>query len=250
MVRTPVAESRGCRLPAMRSHLWTPTSEPTMPRPPIVLDLDGVILQTNAVKREAMVSLFDVDEDRKTKINDYVRSAGGVRRDLKIMHILRSIQGHPCPEGALPGYLERYAAVLKLSLPAAPLVPGVGQFMRDPSFTFYLSSSAPEAEVMDQLRSRGLLDCFEAVFGASTPKEEALSRVQARSHDRQPVFFGDSLADLDAARAAGTPFVAVVHETDNFPGAAVVKLRDFTSREVVQRCMSEAQRGEDGAQVP
>lgn len=209
-------------------------------RSPIVLDLDGVVLQTNGIKHSAMLSLFDVDDGRKRRICDYILSNGGVRRDLKIAHILRAFLGHPEPEDALPLYLSRYAAKLDDALFSAPLVPGVEEFIRHDGYSFHLSSSAPESEVHQQLQTRGLLPCFDAVFGASTPKSEALAIVSAKSPSVLPVFFGDSVGDWEAAQSAGTPFVAVTCERDNFPSLSISKLRDFTSSADVQRAIDAA----------
>ena len=217
----------------------------TARRSPIVLDLDGVVLQTNFVKHSAMLSLFEVDDDRKTAISQYILSNGGVRRDLKILHILRTILENPGPERILPRYLEAYSAKLEQALLAAPLVPGVEEFVRDSGYTFYVSSSAPEPEIDLQLRSRGLLRFFEAAFGASTPKSEALSRIRAKWSPLRPVFFGDSLGDMEAAAAAHTPFVGVVYERDNFENIPVRKLRDFTSSDDVRDCINAAAQNAD-----
>jgi phosphoglycolate phosphatase-like HAD superfamily hydrolase len=209
-------------------------------RPPIVLDLDGVLLQTNFVKHSAMLSLFDVDDNRKAEISQYILSNGGVRRDHKISHILRTILKISGSEDVLPKYLESYSAKLERELLAAPLIPGVQEFVRNSRYTFYVSSSAPEPEIDLQLRSRALLGYFEAVFGAATRKSEALSLVRAKWAPVRPVFFGDSLGDMEAAAAAHTPFIAVTYERDNFRSVSVRKLRDFTSSDHVHACINAA----------
>jgi phosphoglycolate phosphatase-like HAD superfamily hydrolase len=207
-------------------------------RPPIVLDLDGVVLQTNFVKHSAMLSLFEVNDDRKEEISEYILSNVGVRRDRKISHILRSILNYP-PD-LLPKYVDSYSAKLEQALLAAPLVPGVMDFVQNSGYSFYLSSSAPEPEIDMQLRSRGLLGFFQATFGASTPKSEALSSIRAEWSPLRPVFFGDSIGDMEAAVAAQTPFVAVICERDNFGSIPVRKLRDFTLVDDVHDCISAA----------
>lgn len=209
-------------------------------RPPIVLDLDGVLLQTNFVKHSAMLSLFDVDDNRKAEISQYILSNGGVRRDHKMLHILRMILKISEPERVLPKYLESYSVKLERELLSAPLIPGVQEFVRNSPYTFYVSSSAPEPEIDVQLRSRALLGHFEAVFGATTPKSDALSHVRAKWAPLRPVFFGDSLSDMEASAATHTPFVAVIYERDNFGSVPVKKLRDFTSTDHVQECINAA----------
>jgi phosphoglycolate phosphatase-like HAD superfamily hydrolase len=205
--------------------------------PPIVLDLDGVVLQTNLVKHSAMLSLFE-EHSKREAIGEYILANVGVRRDVKISHILRTFIEHPNAKDALPQYLDAYGAKLERLLRSAPLVPGVEAFLGS-DHIFYLSSSAPEPEIELQLRSRGLWSRFRKIFGASKPKAIALSEVREESASR-PIFFGDSLPDLEAAREAGAPFVAVVFERDNFVRVPVVKLVDFTSIEHVRYCIDAA----------
>ncbi|HUR88101.1 MAG TPA: HAD hydrolase-like protein [Ramlibacter sp.] len=204
---------------------------------PIVLDLDGVVLQTNLLKHRAMLSLFDDFPAEQSAISEYILRNVGVRRDVKIAHILRTFTRRNATNDLEP-YLTAYAGKLEDLLRNAPLVPGVKDFLES-GRPFYLSSSAPEPEIELQLRSRGLWARFQRVFGASTPKAMALSEVRRASGSR-PVFFGDSPPDLDAAVEAGASFVAVVFERDNFAGVPVVKLPDFTSPERVQYCIEAA----------
>jgi phosphoglycolate phosphatase-like HAD superfamily hydrolase len=211
-----------------------------MPSAPIVLDLDGVVLQTNLVKHSAMLSLFEEDQGDRDAISDYILSNGGVRRDIKISHILRTFVEHPNATGALPQYLDAYAAKLEHALRSAPLVPGVEDFLGS-EHVFYLCSSAPEREIEYQLRSRGLWSRFRKIFGASTRKAVALSEIRREAAFR-PIFFGDSLPDLVAAREARASFVAVVFERDNFVHVPVLKLPDFTSIEHVRYCINAARR--------
>jgi len=50
---------------------------------PVVLDLDGVIVKSNFVKHDAMLSLFDAYPEKHHQISSYILANGGVRRDLK-----------------------------------------------------------------------------------------------------------------------------------------------------------------------
>ena len=77
------------------------------------------------------------------------------------------------------------------------------------------------------------------MFGASTPKAAALVQVRKESGS-EPVFFGDSLPDLEAAREAAVSFVGVVFEHDGFGDVPVIKLKDFTSPDHVQNSIDAA----------
>lgn len=206
----------------------------------VVFDLDGVIVKTNFVKHAAMVSLFADHPDQQGAISSFILSNGGVPRRTKLAHLLQHALGAEPTEALLAEYLQRYAAQLEHQLAAAPMVEGVAQFIACYPAPGYVCSSAPEAEVHQQLSRRALGSHLAAVYGGDTPKPDAL-RAIAASHPSQPVaFFGDSVGDYEAARKAGVAFVGVVCERDNFKGLPVVKLRDFAHRATVEQALLDA----------
>ena len=206
----------------------------------VVLDLDGVILRSNLIKHQAMLSLFEGAPAHREAVSSYILANGGVPRREKIAVILREILAVPDTPDVLSHYLTRYAVQLEGLLAVAPLVEGVAEFVQNQAFTFYVCSSAPEAEVESQLVRTGLLGHFTAVFGSTTTKANALRQVRQQQVGAKPVFFGDSISDLQAAQEAGVAFIAVTNERDNFIEHKVVKLKDFSSSELVQSCMQAA----------
>lgn len=206
----------------------------------VVFDLDGVIVKTNFVKHDAMVSLFADHPDRQAAISEFILSNGGVPRRAKLAHLLQHVLRVEPTEALLVEYLHRYAAQLEHRLAVAPMVEGVAQFIAQCPASRYVCSSAPEAEVHQQVSRRALGRHLAAVYGGNTPKSDAL-RAMAAAHANQPVvFFGDSVGDYEASCKAGVVFVGVVCERDNFEGLPVVKLRDFAHRATVEQAMLDA----------
>jgi phosphoglycolate phosphatase-like HAD superfamily hydrolase len=210
----------------------------------IALDMDGVLFRSNDAKFRAMLGLFHRYPEKAEAISEFILRNGGVPRAVKLTHILESIIGVPASDAVLDEHLARYEEALERQLSQASLVPGVKEFLSTCECPLYLCSSAPSAEVSRQLAARNLRDHFAETFDGRTPKEVALKRLADRHGKASVVFFGDSLGDLSAARSAEVAFVAVVAEWDNFAQQKVVKLRDFTDRRAIQRCISEASTGE------
>jgi len=206
----------------------------------IVLDMDGVLLRTNDAKYRAMLRLFEGHPEKTTAISQFILSNGGVPRAEKLKHILESIVGIDASEALVDEYLVKYQHALEGALSAASFVPGVEDFLSACECPLYLCSSAPAGEVAQQLAARHLQGYFAEVFDGRTPKDRALKHIAHRHGNKGIVFFGDSLGDLAAAQSAAVPFVAVVAEWDNFGERTVVKLRDFTDRDTIKRCISEA----------
>jgi phosphoglycolate phosphatase-like HAD superfamily hydrolase len=206
----------------------------------IALDMDGVLLRTNDSKYRAMLGLFERYPAKTTAISQFILRSGGVPRAHKLKYILESIVGIVASEAIVNEYLAKYEQALEDALSAACLVSGVKDFLSTCKCPLYLCSSAPAGEVARQLSVHHLQGYFAEVFDGRTPKDEALELIAHRHGRKGTVFFGDSLGDLAAAQSAGVSFVAVVAEWDNFVERAVVKLRDFTDRDTIQRCVSEA----------
>jgi len=205
-----------------------------------VFDLDGVIVRTNLVKHAAMLSLFADHPEQQVAISEFILANGGVPRRAKLAHLLlHNLRTEPT-DALLSEYLRRYAIQLEHQLAVAPMVEGVGEFIARYPGARYVCSSAPEAEVHEQVSRRSLARHLAAVYGGTTSKPDAL-RAIAVSHPGQPVvFFGDSVGDYEASCQAGTAFVGVICERDNFQGMPVVKLRDFAHRAAVEQAMLRA----------
>ena len=203
----------------------------------VVFDLDGVIVKTNFVKHAAMLSLFSDRPEQQNAISKFVLSNGGVPRKDKLAHLLRNNLRTEPTEALLAEYLRRYAIALEHQLAAAPMVEGVGEFIAAYPADRYVCSSAPEAEVHEQVARRSLGPYFAAVYGGTTPKSQALRAIAATHANGPVVFFGDSVGDYDAARQAGVAFVGVVCERNNFKGMPVVELTDFAHRATVEQAM-------------
>ena len=208
----------------------------------VVFDLDGVIVKTNYVKHAAMLSLFADHPDQQGAISEFILSNGGVPRRAKLAHLLQHALRAEPTEALLSEYLHRYAAQLEQQLAVAPMVEGVGPFIAQYPASRYVCSSAPEAEVQQQVSRLALGGHLAAVYGGDTPKSDALRAIATGHPDQTVVFFGDSMGDYEASCQAGVAFVGVVCERDNFKGMPVVKLRDFAQRATVEQAMLEAAR--------
>lgn len=206
----------------------------------VVLDLDGVIVKTNFVKHAAMLSLFDDFPEQRGPISEFILSNGGVPRREKLAHLLQHVLRARPADALLSEYLRRYAKALEQQLAVAPMVEGVRDFIADCATARYVCSSAPEAEVQEQIARRSLAPHFIAVYGGSTPKSHALRFIAAKHASRSVVFFGDSVGDYEAACEAAVAFVGVVCERDNFQDMPVVKLKDFTHRPAVEQAMHQS----------
>lgn len=205
----------------------------------LVFDLDGVILKTNFIKHKAMLSLFSRYSRQLESISAFILANGGVPRREKISRILSDILHVEPTESALSRYLIDYSAQLEKELAEAPFVEGAFELICNYPGARYVCSSAPDLKVQEQINRRSLTPYFSAIYGGSTPKQEALGQIATICPIRSVIFFGDSIGDYEAACEARVNFVAVVCERDNLQGLPVVKLKDFASASVLELALRQ-----------
>jgi len=203
----------------------------------LVFDMDGVILLSNEIKHQALLRLFEDHSGHLDRISAYNRSAGGVPRAQKFRHIWERILGREYSPQTEEVLSARYVALLGKGLLEAPLMEGIESFLSGNDLPKYVCSAAPQEEVELQIRHHRLRYHFAHLYGAPVAKCEALADIIARvgCEPRQVLFFGDALADLEAAEAAGTTFVGVVRERNNFGNVRCPTLTDFQNALLIGR---------------
>jgi nucleoside-diphosphate-sugar epimerase/phosphoglycolate phosphatase-like HAD superfamily hydrolase len=198
----------------------------------LVFDKDGVLFNSEPVKLAAFESLFDEFPEHSEAIRNFNRTNVGAPRPEKLGHIFKTIFGYS-DEKALSmrdEFMRRAAELVGRLLPSVPLAPGAEMLLRESPCPKYLCSAAPEEEVREQLDHHGLTELFEDTFADPNKKADVLRRLASEYPNRKLVFWGDTIRDLKAAKAAEVYFVGVERydrvEVMNDPHVPVI--RDFT----------------------
>lgn len=181
----------------------------------IILDFDGVIVESVEIKNLAFGELFRADyPEYVDEILRFQLENVGLSRLAKFPRIFEEILGRPFPDGEL-GRLDReFSQLVFDGVLHCPLVPGAERFLarRSPRCPLYVASATPEPEVRALVEQRGLAGHFRGVYGAPASKAEILRWILAGSglEPGAALFVGDAVNDLNAARAVGMPFVGRV----------------------------------------
>lgn len=186
----------------------------------VILDFDGVILETAAVKTRAFADLFAAS-GRTDEIRAYHLAHSGISRHVKIRHIREQMLGLPRDEAEERALADRFAQLIDAGVAQAPFVPGAREFLAAPGpRLLYVASGTPQDELRGIARTRGIDRHFAGIFGSPDEKPSIIRKVLA-SHALDPaetVFVGDGLSDQRAAADTGVPFIARHHaQTDLAP---------------------------------
>ena len=177
----------------------------------LILDFDGVVLESVGVKTAAFRTLISFVPAHVDEIVEYHRRNTGVSRFDKFRYIYREILKEPLSEEQFAFLSDRYADLVVEGVVASAFVPGADEFLAAFSrrLPIFVVSATPEEELRSIIRRRGLDGHFKGVYGAPTRKTDAIRDImeKTRATGRETLFVGDAVNDLNAARASGVRFV-------------------------------------------
>jgi phosphoglycolate phosphatase-like HAD superfamily hydrolase len=194
----------------------------------VVLDFDGVILDSVGIKTKAFARLF---EDKGAavvqQVVDYHLANGGVSRFRKFAHIYANILGEELPEAESIRLGERFRALAFDEVSKAAWIPGVLEFLHDyhKRYLLFVASGTPQDELQQIIRRRELEQYFVGAFGSPATKAEILNRIVAenRLEKAEMVFVGDTMTDFHAAMESGVKFIGIAPDSGSpFPISAKV----------------------------
>lgn len=179
----------------------------------VVLDFDGVVVESNHIKTVAFERVFADYPEHAAAMMAHHRANISDSRYKKFRHLAVDLLESPDPDAVVADLAERFTGHVASQVEECELVPGAEAFLSEFSerVPLYLASVTPQPELERILARRGLRKWFREIFGEPpTPKRDALRRVVESGGytQKEVVLVGDSPGDMLAARDAGVEFVA------------------------------------------
>ena len=177
----------------------------------IILDFDGVIVESVGIKDRAFEALF---ADYPRHLNDIVAyhlSHNATIRFEKFRYITENILCQPYTDERAKELQTKYSEFILEKIIRCPLVEGAEDFLSHFSKTtpLFLASVNPASELEEILNKRNLKRFFKKMYAHPWLKKDAILDILKNENKllSEAVFIGDSLEDLLAAREAGVFFV-------------------------------------------
>ena len=193
----------------------------------IVLDFDGVILESNHVKAETFRRLFSHYPQHAEAIVKLHRDHGGMPRQEKLRIICEDIIGRPVDREGIRRLSKEFGRLADDAMMACPFTPGALEFLQTYSDVcpLFIATGTPEDEMQPLIERRGLAQLFAGVYGSPRDKAAILRDVMSENGWRpsQIIFVGDSIDDYKGAHATGVPFVGRIApgKADTFTGTNI-----------------------------
>lgn len=191
----------------------------------VVVDFDGVLVESNELKRVAYYDAFvDVPESHSLVAEALAECPEGDRHDV-IALVLKKIEnaqsfGRRHPVRSAAEYAARYNALCEHSVGLASETPGCSSALRalGNMVPLYVNSATPQEPLRRLIAQRGWAACFEDVLGRPRTKVENLRHIRARERlaSEEIMFVGDTESDRKAAEICGCSFVGFLSGMDAF----------------------------------
>jgi phosphoglycolate phosphatase-like HAD superfamily hydrolase len=178
-----------------------------------IFDCDGVILDSNQLKIDAMreaLSTILSDENKIDKCVDYFRNNFGKSR---FHHIEVFVNDFLDLDEKMKGHtnqliLDAYSSQCKSLYLSAKITPGFIKFITSLSGPKYVASGSEQGELREVFQERGLDAYFKDIFGSPVRKPQLISEILAREATTKAIMFGDAISDLEAAKINNIDFIA------------------------------------------
>lgn len=196
----------------------------------IILDFDGVILESVGIKDRAFGKLFENHPQHLPQIMEYHLSNNATIRFDKFKYIYENILHLTYNDEIEKKLSKQFSGGIVDQIIRCPYVAGAHDFLEDfvEKMPLYLVSVNPPEELGSILASRDLARYFKDVYAHPWRKQDAILDILKREDilTEEAVFIGDSVEDYRAALASDVPFIGR-DSRKSFGDADVDLYKDF-----------------------
>ena len=198
----------------------------------IILDFDGVILESADIRTRAFSRVFSGYPERLDEIVQHHLDNVSLSRYEKFRYVYENILIKPLSPEEMEELGQRFADYSLEEVKGCPEVEGASELFEAYSnhFLLFVASGTPEPELREIVGARGLSQHFAGVFGSPRWKRDICADIlrQWRLEPSEALFVGDSLTDFQEALQVGIPFVGRVRPGgETFQGLGVPTVADL-----------------------
>lgn len=180
----------------------------------IVLDFDGVILESNRIKAETFPRLFHQYPQHAEAMVKLHQDHGGLPRHEKLRIICEDILDQTVDDDEIQRLSTELGRLVDDAIMACPFTPGALEFLRTYSARcpLFIATGTPEDEMQPLVERREIAKYFAGVYGSPRNKATILRDLLDENGWRPEdiVFVGDSIDDYHGAKVTGVPFIGRV----------------------------------------
>lgn len=176
----------------------------------IILDCDGVILDSNVVKIDAMkLALENHISQQETEVClAFFRANFGRSRFFHVDHFVEKlIKTKDSKEQLKQSILTDFTEICSQNYGKSPITSGFIENIACLRKNMYVASGSEQNELRKVLGIKGLNKLFLGIFGSPETKANIVASVLSGARADSAVLIGDSLADIEAAEKNNIDFI-------------------------------------------
>lgn len=178
-----------------------------------IFDCDGVILDSNKLKIEAMKAVLEELAFESSSINScitYFKNNFGLSRFHHAQVFIDSFLSveDKSKQETFDDIIKRFSIECKSLYLQSDITKGFIEFVEGLNGKAYVASGSEQSELRDVLKIKGLSNYFAEIFGSPTKKTDIVSNICNSNGITRALFIGDAISDLEAAKSNNIDFIA------------------------------------------
>lgn len=200
----------------------------------LIFDFDGVLVESNDIRIEGFRLLFEgYQEDQVKELVKYVSVNGGKSRYEKIEYFFDEIRNTPISNKGIQALAQEYSNLVKQKVINAAPVNGAVDFLYEnySNYDMVIISGSDQEELREICQARKIAHFFLEILGSPVSKNSNMSALLDRRgwNRRLCLLIGDSINDLETAKACGIDFIGRNSGLENWKLInGVVSIDDFS----------------------
>ena len=193
----------------------------------IVFDFDGVLVDSNNMKKEAFFELFSGNKRVQAVANGVLNAFWQKTRYEALREIFHKLgEGTSRTAQLVATYNERYNDIVIDKIKSMGLIGDVYQTLDALSgkYALYINSATPTDALLRTVNALGIENFFKGIYGVSgfasilDTKKLNLEKIMKGEevNGNEILFVGDGEADLAAAKAYGCEFIGIAHSGNSW----------------------------------
>ena len=191
----------------------------------LVFDFDGVLADSVSIKTWAFAELYQEYGDEVTdKVVEYHLNNGGMSRFNKFKYYHSILLDKPITQAIMDQLNIKFSNLVTAAVIGSQEIPGVTKFLEyycSVDRVICINSATPIGEIREIVTKRGMDHFFNGVYGSPKSKVDNLNDIFSiyNTTPEDTVFFGDSLADFEAAEIVRCNFVGIGESFESILGS-------------------------------
>ena len=178
----------------------------------IILDFDGVLVESNEEKTRAFVDLFALYPEYSDAMMAYHLENQSTSRMIKFEHYVYKLMNRSGDTKTVDEMARKFSELVFHRVVSCSDVSGSNEFLTEFSkqLPLYVSSATPMDELRRIVQKRGIDSFFVEIYGDPPYKKTEVIRWVLEENRLLPsevVFIGDAVSDYNAAAECGVKFI-------------------------------------------